>query len=416
MQVPVCAPARWLLSLLLATALPASERRTLEVRETSGIRRFGYPVAAMLELREPLPAGTRFRLLQDGKPIEAQFRPFSRGVAIDFEGSFLPLETRRYTLELGTDVLPGPEPSGGLKIESSGDGFRVVNGTQLEYFIPRDLNGLLGSVKTPALEWIARGGKGLLLRSKDGTRVPFGSAAVGSPIKPRITKEGPLDCVIAFERGEVGLPGVSAKVDIEIPRSKSWVRVDCTVNDPRGVVTGLEADLDLALGDGPTLADFGAGSLVYAALAKGQAAVLEAGATTGWLVGEAFSKRLDSDAPAWRVLRGTAGQLEPYVVGPANGKGPPAEGWAHVMDARRCTAVAVAEFARRTVDSIEAQASGGLTISRGFHSPDNTSSTPPPPTEKRLTFWLHFVGMPPHVGAVTSPQSMLAPLEAEWKE
>jgi hypothetical protein len=395
------------------------------VRETAGIRRFGYPIGAVLELREPLPAGTRFRLLQDGQPIEAQLRPFSRpsgrsggdgdliaGVAIDFEGNFLPRETRRYSLELGTDVLPGPEPSHGLKVEPSGDGFRVANGA-LEYVVPRDLNGLLRSVKTPALEWITRSGRGLLLRSKDGARVSLGGEAAGSPVKARIAKDGPIDCVIVFERGEVGLPGVSAKVDLEIPRSKSWVRVDCTVNDPRGVVTGLEADLELALGDGPTLGDFGAGSLVYATLAKGQAAVLEAGGAPGWAVGDAPGKSPDAGAAAWRVLRGAAGQLEPYVLGPTGGKGPPAEGWAHVMDARRCTAVAVADFARRTADSIEVEASGHVAISRGFHSPDTKS---PPATEKRLTFWLHFVDMPPHVGAVTSPQSMQAPLEAAWRD
>jgi hypothetical protein len=33
-----------------------------------------------------------------------------------------------------------------------------------------------------------------------------------------------------------------------------------------------------------------------------------------------------------------------------------------------------------------------------------------PPGVKKLTFWMHFVPMPVHVGAATSPQAMLAPL------
>ena len=33
--------------------------------------------------------------------------------------------------------------------------------------------------------------------------------------------------------------------------------------------------------------------------------------------------------------------------------------------------------------------------------------------KKSLRFWLHFVTTPVQVGAVTSPQSMLAPLEVE---
>ena len=39
-----------------------------------------------------------------------------------------------------------------------------------------------------------------------------------------------------------------------------------------------------------------------------------------------------------------------------------------------------------------------------------TSTAAPPPGPKKITFWLHFVGMPVHVGAATSPQAMLAPL------
>jgi hypothetical protein len=37
----------------------------------------------------------------------------------------------------------------------------------------------------------------------------------------------------------------------------------------------------------------------------------------------------------------------------------------------------------------------------------------PPAGAKRLAFWLHFVGMPVQVGAATSPQAMLAPLQVE---
>ena len=47
-------------------------------------------------LREPVPAVTRFRLLHDGRPVEAQIRPLERAgeliasVAVDFEGNYPP--------------------------------------------------------------------------------------------------------------------------------------------------------------------------------------------------------------------------------------------------------------------------------------------------------------------------------------
>jgi hypothetical protein len=53
---------------------------------------------------------------------------------------------------------------------------------------------------------------------------------------------------------------------------------------------------------------------------------------------------------------------------------------------------------------------GRLGVTRRFaiHKMD------PPKGRKSLRFWLHFVTNPVQIGAVTSPQSMLSPLEVEW--
>ncbi len=53
----------------------AAERLGLEVRETGGLARGGYPTHALLKLLRPVPPTTKFRLLHDGKPVVAQFRP-----------------------------------------------------------------------------------------------------------------------------------------------------------------------------------------------------------------------------------------------------------------------------------------------------------------------------------------------------
>jgi hypothetical protein len=77
------------------------------------------------------------------------------------------------------------------------------------------------------------------------------------------------------------------------------------------------------------------------------------------------------------------------------------------MDSQRCTAVAVDNFARESHDWIEISDQGRLQIWREFSLP----GIPAKPGTKKLTFWLHFVSFPPHVGAATSPQSMLVPPE-----
>src|SRR5262245_45586890 len=64
--------------LLALSAARAGERIDLEVKETAGIRRFGYPVSAELKLERPVPDGARFRLLDGERLIPAQFRPLER--------------------------------------------------------------------------------------------------------------------------------------------------------------------------------------------------------------------------------------------------------------------------------------------------------------------------------------------------
>jgi hypothetical protein len=66
--------------------------------------------------------------------------------------------------------------------------------------------------------------------------------------------------------------------------------------------------------------------------------------------------------------------------------------------------VAVAGFAAGPGAEIAVGADGRLRLWRAFA---------PAAGPKRLTFWLHFVGMPVQVGAATSPQAMLAPLHVE---
>src|SRR5262245_16039260 len=91
----------------------AAERLSLEVRETSGLARGGYPAHALLKLPRPVPPSTKFRLLQDTTPVIAQFRPDRQGPTdhwwLDFQAQMAPFEVRKFSVEFGDDVPAGPE-------------------------------------------------------------------------------------------------------------------------------------------------------------------------------------------------------------------------------------------------------------------------------------------------------------------
>ena len=262
------------------------------------------------------------------------------------------------------------------------DGGRLVVAytPSLQFAVQRDLLGLLSSVRTPKWDYLRPGSQGLLLRYRDDMLFRVGGFGPwGTPTQARVLKQGPLATTLEFSSTEAlrSSRNVASRVRMEFPRSKSWVKTTWTVEDPEALIIGLGVDLNLNIQGEPALVDFGAGSMVYAALRAGQRAALIGG------------------PQSWQVLVGS----DPYATGSSG----PAEGWAHVMDRERCTAVAVAGFGERQ-DRIEAVANGRLQIWR-----EARGGGP-----KILTFWLHFVSMPVQVGAATSPQAMLAPLKIEW--
>jgi hypothetical protein len=385
-------------------AEPAVQRLMVTVEETAGIRRFGYPVSVLLPLSQAVTDTNHFRLLENGKPVAAQFRPHGdvakgiRSVVLDFNASPAPLEKRIYVVEYDPGVKPGDQATRGMRIVTEKDLFRVVHSPDLQFIVPRDLAGLLQAVKTSETDYLRSSSAGLMMRSKEEVHFRAGmrlKAALG-----RVVKEGPLASTLRFE-GSQSLRGgrVAWVVEMDFPLSKSWVRVTWKVEDPRGIVAGLGADLNLNMRGSPLLVDFGAGSYVYAHLTQGQTAVLWAGES---------GLQPDRTARAWKSYVGRSDALKPYVVGRGQ-----TEGWAHVMDRQRCTAVAVADFARAGEQGeIAIDAGGRLRLAKHF-APKGKR---PPPGQKTLRFWLHFVGMPVQVGAVTSPQAMLAPLRVRVKK
>jgi hypothetical protein len=352
------------------------------LRENAGLRRFSYPVRARFQTER---AASALRLVEAGKPVAAQFTQMGPGsVEVDFSASLLPWQQRVYRIEEGA----GPAPRDTMEVVDTGSSFVVRHPSRLEFEVPNNLLGFLNAVRTPAVSYLRPGSFGLGLDYRDDIGFRAGGANHwGEKTIGKVVKQGPLACALRFD-GKVGLRGsrtVSSVVEMEFPRSKSWVEATWTLDDVENLVSGMWVEIDLEVEGERTLVDYGADSMVYAALRPGQRSGLRG----------AF-RRSDSQYD-WEVDVGG----EAY----ASGRAPRLEGWAHVMDSRRATATAMADFARypATQDRIEAGAGGKLVLHRTTGG-----------LRKELRFWLHFVSMPVQVGAATSPQSMQNPLLVDW--
>jgi hypothetical protein len=379
----------------------------LVLKETAGLRRFSYPVHAILP---PVAPGLSFRLFKEGQPVPAQFRSIEGAggrpvIAVDFTSSLGPLESERYVVEGRAGGEPGLEPKRGLKVEQSGETFGVQSGTSLAYRVGTRLPGGLESVANGGRDYLEPGSAGFFIRAKGsgGNRlVKLGSEEARSP-RGAITRQGPLAVGLGYT-GTTALPGtepVSSKVDLTFPSSKSWVETAWGVDDPLGLVAGLEVELRLKLEPGPVLVDLGTAATIYGVLRGHERMTLDAGAAPGLAAG----------ARPWVVAKGPPEKPIIFAEAPSP-QAPPAEGWAHVMDTTRCTALAVADFGRGSHDRIAIDSDGRVRIARDFAGGPSAPARGP----KVLRFWFHFVPMPVQIGAATSPQAMLSPLTIAWDD
>src|SRR5262249_43022777 len=208
--------------LLIAAAAPAQVAR-FRVRETAGLRRFGYPVRASIP-----PNAAPMRLLENGKPIPAQFSAGDNGLDVDFNVSLGPWESRDYRVEIGT------QPPGGAGVSiSQSDGVFAIRSGSLQVDVPENMLGLLSRVSGSNQSYLRPGSQGLILNYKDDTEFRAGGIGHwGARTKATILKRGPLVCAVRFESQE-GLRSdrsVKSVVEMQFPRSKSWVEVRWTVD------------------------------------------------------------------------------------------------------------------------------------------------------------------------------------------
>ncbi|MDX2039291.1 MAG: hypothetical protein SFX72_21770 [Isosphaeraceae bacterium] len=378
----------------------SASRARFRLLETGGLLRFGFPVHA--EFDAPGHGG-RFRLTRGGKPVPAQFRPLDRpgrsdAVALDFTTSVGPLGQEDYEVEFGPSVEPGPEPKTGLVLEREGSLVRVGKRSGLHWEFPSDLTSWLTRSADGKRIYADGSASELRLETTDGKRAKVGSTGRDGLV---VDREGPLAIrlVQTSTISVAGGPEFRSRVVLDFVSSKSWIEVTWEVEDPRGELRRQEASLRLLLDGKPNLVDFGASSWVYEQL--------KADETTRFVAGPEGRK------PRWAIEQsGKDGRRRAFAISVSEDTRE-VEGWAHVADATRCTAIAVDDFAAHAEDSLELGGSGEVVISREYPTGPKRSKTTDA-SRRLLRFWIHVVPTPVQVGALTSPQAILAPPKLVW--
>jgi len=267
---------------IFCSQVGAAERLELEVREVGGFRR-NEPVSALLTLPQAVARGTPFRLLIDGTPTSAQFRPAGDAEQtaecwIDFSTPLTPHQVRTCVVEYGSDVQPVAEPTKGHVLRHTNDALVIENAPYITWTVPRDLTGLLRSVNFPPNEYLRPGSPGLVLKDRTGGQHALGGPGVEASVLRSGTRAVALRFARKFDRGP--LADVKWTVDLTFPSPVSWVEVVCTVDDREGKVAALGTELNLALdptkADAPTLVDVGAWTLFYASLSQDEMVELRA--------------------------------------------------------------------------------------------------------------------------------------------
>jgi hypothetical protein len=361
----------------------------LRVEESAGVRRTTYPAGARIHFRQGvLRDATHARLLSDGKEVPAQFggeSSYSDGsvewLTVDFNVSIGPHEKVAYMLEYG-DAIKAEVVPRGLMVSDDASGIQVGSVRFSTSGAP-----LVLSVKYRQ-EDIGQGRNGFALVDAAGALY---DATKVRQSKVEVVKRGPLLAAIRYS-GEIPLTSeyaVGFLTTVEMPNSKSWMKVTTRIADPAKRLREVSFHTPLSLGPQPWAWDFGTGSWSYGLLRSPAESV-----TLAQLVGTERSTN-------WEIKTGPKGREQLYET--SGGRRPKlAEGWGHIQDQKEAVAFAIPDFgAEAGTYSCTIDGNGQLSFRW-------TPARPLP--QLQLTVYEHFVTTPVQVGAVTSPVSMLNPL------
>jgi hypothetical protein len=380
-----------ILAFSIAIASPwAQTSVTLYVKETAGIRRMGFPVNA----RVPFPKGALAnaagaRLMSGDAEVPAQFSAESQWpdnsiqwLDVDFNASLAPSELHTYRVEHGSGVKPASAPRG-LTITQDESSIQVGQVKFSKLAAP-----LLVSAKYRG-EDIATGVNGIIVVDSVGREHELTNSI---PPKVEIVKPGPLYVILRYSGRMPIDPAYNPPytITVEMPNSKSWVKVTAVVDDPQKRLRELAFYSPLAFGAFPWVWDFGTDRWTYGSFKT---------SAEGVSLTQTFKP---GAATQWRVVMNPKGQEQVVETGTLESM--KRVGWAHLQDGKEVVALGL-----ETPEKV-AGTSNITLLGNGQTRFSFAPSTPV--TEHRITVYQHFVAAPVQIGAVTTPSSMLAPLNS----
>ncbi len=371
-----------------ADAQPAQTPIAIHVTEAGGIRRTQFPVTA----RVPFPRGVlrdpaivKLTSSQADVPQQASAEMrwpdgSVRWLALELNVTIGPNESQTYSLQFGEGAKSEAAPRG-LSATETADGIQVGN-----IRFSKSGDPLIASVKYRE-EAIGAGMNGLAVADQSGSH----DLATAENVKVEIVKGGPLLVALRYS-GTLHLDrDVRAPftLDVEMPNSKSWIKLQAVVDDPGRSIRNIAIGIPLALGPFPWVWDFGTTRWTYGAIRA-------AGDSTK------ITNTVAIAGADWNVTSGAGGREQ--IVETSKPDTAVFNGWGHVQGAREVVAWAV-EGMKAHPGRYQITFSGSGQTIFGF-----APASPHPRHE--LTVYTHFVSTPVQIGAATSPAAILSPLIA----
>ena len=357
----------------------------LYVAENVGIRRFFYPVDARVPFSDgELSNISMAELRREGIPVPATYTALSRWpdgsvqwLAINFNTSIGPLETQVFTLDRVVSERAKVNARRGLVVTDFESDIQVG---RLRF--AKNASPLIRSVDFSG-EQIGIGTNGIRVTDRMGRTHGIDRDAVTF----EIIREGQQFVEVRY-KGKIELDSKSNipfELSVGLPNSKSWFKATIEIDDPESQVSMISFHTPLSFGEGRLVWDFGTDRWTYGSLRE---------------MGDSVRLTTDTDAEGdseWTVAMTVDGETSLYEVSAGLST---VSGWGHLQGQDHVVAFGIDHFGREPGSySMAVTGDGQLSLERTVNG-----------GAKKLTIYQHFVSVPVHVGAATSPMSMLNPL------
>jgi YetA-like protein len=369
---------------------------TVIINETAGIRRFSYPVCTQLTFppgrvhqseRLALQANTGELSPVQTSAVELWDDGSVKSLQIFFPISMGPLEQKLLQVYISAGGEQSTDVGNPIEWKADEHGFTAAV-RKFSVKVDRRSSGLFRSVLDDGKEFMLEGSQGLGIVTSQGHRLQASEHLTSV----ESIENGPLAGEIRFQGAytivDDGSRAAEFTTRMRFTLFKSWVEITHMIKAPPGGIEEVFAHTRLRV-DAPTLCyDVGIAGGTYGKIEVGEKAMYRA-------ENEPFQSR-------WTLSTWKDHTARADVVGIRSIDAPSQREWLHWLDRGKSLALVTenAWFSRGMAYEIDRR--GDLTV-RFFPALEEY------PTMLTFRLWYHFLDGVPHIGAATSPQSIMWP-------